>query len=66
MYLSKFQTMDINLLLSMVNMKLRNDYPSLDELCLQQDIDKQQLCTRLASADYQYQASINQFKMQTT
>ncbi len=66
MYITKFETMDINLLLSMVNMKLRNDYASLDELCIQNEIDKTKICQRLASADFQYDVNTNQFKLQIT
>ncbi len=65
MYLTKFETMDINLLLSMVNMKLRNDYANLDELCIQNEINKQKLCERLAQANFEYHPTSNQFRLQS-
>lgn len=49
------------MLLSYINMKLRDFYPSLDELCTSLDIDKDTLCTRLADIDYSYDSSLNKF-----
>lgn len=49
------------MLLSFVNMKLRDAYPTLDELCKTMDIDKDALCQKLESIDYVYDAEKNQF-----
>ncbi|MDE6395035.1 MAG: DUF4250 domain-containing protein [Duncaniella sp.] len=50
------------MLYSMVNMKLRDQYPSLDELCAAEDIDRADLEKRLAEAGFEYDASVNQFR----
>lgn len=50
------------MLLSMVNMKLRDEYPSLQKLCSGMDIDKEELVTRLRAAGFEYMESINQFR----
>ncbi len=50
------------MLLSMVNMKLRDQYPTLDELCRSLDVDKDELTERLAAAGFEYLPEINQFR----
>lgn len=55
-------TMDLNMLLSLINMKLRDDYSSLERLCDDMDISESELCERLASAGYEYLKEINQFR----
>lgn len=50
------------MLLSTVNMKLRDEYPSLEELCLSLDIDRGELEKRLAAIGYEYVPAQNQFK----
>lgn len=49
------------MLLSLVNLKLRDFYGSLDALCDDLDTDKQELIERLASIDYHYDEGKNQF-----
>lgn len=49
------------MLLSFVNLKLRDFYPSLDALCEDLDVDKKEIEEKLASIDYHYQASENRF-----
>lgn len=49
------------MLLSMVNLKLRDFYPTLDALCDDLDEDKTALCAKLASAGYEYDPARNQF-----
>ncbi|PTT27101.1 DUF4250 family protein, partial [Aeromonas sp. HMWF017] len=46
MDLKKFTTMDINMLLSVVNMQLRDRYDDLDDLCKAQEIDQAALEAR--------------------
>lgn len=50
------------MLLSMINMKLRDEYPSLDELCAAEDMDRAQLEKRLSDAGFIYMPEINQFR----
>ena len=49
------------MLLSMVNLKLRDFYPTLDALCDDLDEDKTALCAKLAAAGYAYAPARNQF-----
>ena len=49
------------MLLSFLNLKLRDFYPSLDALCEDLDADKQELIDRLASIDYHYDEGKNRF-----
>ena len=49
------------MLLSMVNLKLRDFYPSLDALCDDLDEDKAALCSKLSAAGYEYDSARNQF-----
>ena len=53
---------DPYILLSYVNTKLRDDYPSLQALCRGLDIDETQLRDTLQKIGYQYAADTNQFK----
>ena len=50
------------MLLSYVNMKLRDSYSSLDALCDDLDLDKQELCRKLSAIDYIYSAMQDQFQ----
>ncbi|MBD5534267.1 MAG: DUF4250 domain-containing protein [Lachnospiraceae bacterium] len=49
------------MLLSFVNMKLRDFYQDVDELCSQLDIDRKELEEKLAGIDYHYDRETNQF-----
>ena len=49
------------LLLSVVNMKLRDFYKNLDILCQDLSINKEELIDRLADIDYEYDVHTNQF-----
>ena len=49
------------ILLSVVNTKLRDYYPSLDALCDDMQIDRKELSDRLDMIDYTYDAGRNQF-----
>ena len=50
------------MLLSVVNMLLRDQYPSLDELCVSEDIDRYKIVKRLGDAGFEYMPAINQFR----
>ena len=48
--LDNYEKMDPFILLSAVNMQLRDNYPSLEDLCKSFDIDEEKLKTRLNNA----------------
>lgn len=50
------------LLLSVVNTKLRDYYPSLDALCDDMDVSREVLEEKLGMIDYRYDAEKNQFE----
>lgn len=52
---------DPGMLLSFVNMKLRDFYADLDALCEDLDVDRQELEDRLAAIDYHYDEAANRF-----
>jgi len=49
------------MLLSFVNLKLRDYYSSLEAMCEDLDIDQAQIVEKLAGIDYHYDASLNKF-----
>ena len=53
---------DPMMLLSYINMKLRDDYDSLEELCKSLDIDEDEIRAKLKDVGYTYNKEINQFK----
>lgn len=52
---------DPMILLSLVNTKLRDFYPSLDSLCEDADISKDEIIKKLSAIDYTYNAELNKF-----
>lgn len=54
--------MDPIMLLSIMNMKLRDQYSSLDILCYDLEISKEGILSRLNSIGYSYNERENQFK----
>lgn len=64
MYLSQESDLpkDPVMLLSIVNMKLRDGCPSLEEFCKSLGADQTVLEQKLASIGYQYDAQTNQFR----
>ncbi len=52
---------DPAILLSYANTKLRDEYPTLEELCKSLCIDQWELCQKLAGIGYHYEAGRNQF-----
>ena len=52
---------DPTMLLSVINMKLRDDYASLDDLCRKLDLDRDELCQKLKAAGYEYAEQYNRF-----
>lgn len=53
---------DPYILLSFVNMKLRDEFADLDSLCKSLDIDRKALEEKLGAAGFEYDPSTNQFK----
>ena len=49
------------MLLSVVNTKLRDFYPSLDAMCEEMGLDQKELTDKLELIDYEYDAQKNQF-----
>ena len=49
------------MLLSFINLKLRDFYPSLAALCDDLDIDRAEVDKKLAGIDYHYDEEKNQF-----
>lgn len=52
---------DPMMLYSFVNTKLRDEYASLDALCSDMNVDRNQLESRLAEAGFEYNAQQNKF-----
>ena len=49
------------MLLSFVNLKLRDYYSSLEALCDDLDVSREEITEKLASIDYHYDANKNAF-----
>lgn len=52
---------DANILLSYVNLKLRDFYSSLDALCDDMDVSRTEIEEKLSNIGYHYQEAKNQF-----
>ena len=50
------------ILLSFVNTRLRDEYPSLDELCASLGESRAELEDELAAIGYEYDPAVNQFR----
>lgn len=53
---------DPMMLLSLINVKLRDDYPSFHDLCEDLQWEEEEITARLAESHYYYVPSINQFR----
>ncbi|MCG9649606.1 DUF4250 domain-containing protein [Vibrio brasiliensis] len=63
MNLANFESMDPIMLMSIVNMKLRDDFGGdLDKLVAYFDIDKAALQTKLATAGFDFLPDAGQFR----
>ncbi|GEA51172.1 hypothetical protein VIN01S_19760 [Vibrio inusitatus NBRC 102082] len=63
MNLANYQTMDVVMLMSIINMKLRDDFNGdLDSLVKSFDIDKQLLIKKLATGSFEWLAEAKQFR----
>ncbi len=52
---------DPMMLLSFLNMKLRDFYSNLDELCNALDVDKEEIVKKMEEAGFEYNESQNKF-----
>ena len=50
------------ILFSFINLKLRDEYNSLEDLCLDLQLNKEELCRKLAEAGFDYQEAQKQFR----
>ncbi|AKB05636.1 DUF4250 domain-containing protein [Vibrio cholerae] len=63
MNLANFATMDPIMLMSIINMKLRDDFGGdLDKLVNDFDIDRSALEAKLASAGFEFLPQVGQFR----
>ncbi|AMG03929.1 MULTISPECIES: DUF4250 domain-containing protein [Vibrio] len=63
MNLANFATMDPIMLMSIINMKLRDDFGGdLDKLVSYFDIDRSALEAKLASAGFEFLPQVGQFR----
>jgi predicted MarR family transcription regulator len=53
--------MDSNILLSLINMKLRDEFKSLEDLCNEYDVDETEIINKLKKIGYKYSNTTNQF-----
>ncbi len=49
------------MLLSVINMKLRDKYANLERLCEDMQVSQEELCQKLEQIEYRYDADTNQF-----
>ena len=52
---------DAVILLSFVNTKLRDYYPSLDEFCKAAGVERSYIVEKLGMIDYEYDEGLNKF-----
>lgn len=52
---------DPMVLFSVINMKLRDCYSSLDELCEDMDVSREDIVSQLKAAGFEYSAEHNKF-----
>ena len=62
MSLKNYLNMDVYMLLSAVNMQLRDEFESVSSLCSYHAIDEAKLKERLQEAGFTYVKEQNQFK----
>ena len=49
------------ILLSYINTKLRDEFPSLEELCQTLCLEQQEICSKLGKIGYDYDPESNKF-----
>jgi len=63
--LDTWEELTVPILLSIINMNLRDKYASLTELCNAEDVSEEGIADKLKAAGYKYVAEFNQFKADT-
>lgn len=58
----RYESMDPYILLSAINLKLRDECPNLTDLCARYEINEEKLCKRLKEVGFTYEETQNQFK----
>ena len=53
---------DPYILLSFINTRLRDQYPDLETLCREMDVDRDELEKKLGAAGFEYLPAANQFR----
>lgn len=61
MHREQIMAMDSNILLSLINMKLRDEFGSLEDLCKEYDVDETDIMGKLEKIGYKYSSATNQF-----
>lgn len=62
MDLSRYTELDPNLLYSLLNSKLRNEYKDLDDLAAAWEIDRAELEAHMAEKGFSYHPDVRQFR----
>ena len=57
-----FENGDINIMLSMINMKLRDEFSSLESFANYYSLTKEEIVKRLGEKGFHYRENENQFK----
>ncbi len=52
---------DPDMLVSVINTRLRDFYENLDDLCLSEDVDREELLKKLADSGFRYDGEQNRF-----
>ena len=63
--LDTWEELTVPILLSIINMNLRDKYASLTELCNAEDVSEEGIADKLKAAGYKYVTKYNQFKADT-
>ena len=50
------------ILLSYINTQLRDNFPSLTDLCTTLNVDKEEICKKLEEVGYKYDVDSNTFR----
>ena len=53
---------DPDILLSVINTKLRDEYDSFEALCDEEDLDREAILKKLSEAGYRYDPEQNRFR----
>lgn len=62
MEINNFKEMEPLMLYSIINLKLRDFYSSLESLCSDNNIDQKDLKEVLSKVGFEYNESLNQFR----